>query len=278
MIALISIDPSFGNCVGLYKALSLRDDVCAVFEQKDEKGFHEKIPCTFGFKNIPPADKYVVVSSGAFLRAFTPKEKTSVILTDSYYLNHHKEFDYLLKGYSVFCMADLSKYCKVDHKLYYPPFEYDGKIVKNKELTIAHSPYNKIKREQKGTERIEDAVKDMDLNLDIIVDSSWDESILRKSKAHMFIDQIAMREYGYIGGMAKSGLEAITVSCLTFTSGEPVDGDIPAPPVEWIDNRTIINRLKSYIDNDSRIDARVKEQSDWSKEYLSYEFQSKYLV
>jgi len=277
MTVLISIDPSFGNCVGLYKTLSLNDDVVAVFRQRDPKGFSDKIPCVYGFDNIPNADRYYIVSSDAFTSTNTPKKKTTVILTDSYYLQYHKKINQILDGYRVFCMPDLSKYCTVEHKLYYPSFEYGGKIEKNDSLTLAHSPYSREKCGQKGTQKIEDAIEGLDIKLDVITGMSWEKAIDRKSHAHMFVDQIADRLFNYSGGLGKSGVEAMALKCLTFTSGGPIDGDIPAPPVEWIDKNTIAKRIKYYIDNDSRMIDKTQDQFDWYKEYLNYKFQASYL-
>lgn len=267
MISIISIDPSFGNCVGLYKALSLVDEVSTVFKQKDPKGFHKELPCVYGFDKIMESDHYFVVGAGAYVRLKLPKRKTTVILTDSYYLNNHKNID--LSGVRILCMPGLAKYGRYN-KLYYMPFEYNEGIVKNNEFTIAHSPYSDIKKRQKGTEIITDVCNGYDL--DIIADETWEDSIIRKSKAHIFIDQITERENGYIGELSKSGIEGMAVGCYTITSGIPVDGVIPAPPVVWADRNTLRRAIEGY---DSDI---ADSQKQWVDTYLNYEFQSKYLL
>lgn len=275
MIALISIDPSFGNCPGIYKALSKIDDVEAVFMQLDPKGFHEQIPHKIGFEHIPRVDHYYIVSSDAFMRLNLPRHKTTVILTDSYYLLNHKAINSHLEGCRVFAMADLAKYCRYD-KIYYPPFEYEGEVVKNETLTIAHSPYSMTKQKEKGTDIIVEACNGY--ALDIIMDATWEESIERKSKAHIFIDQVSEREFGYNGVLAKSGIEAMAVGCLTMTSGDAISGKIPKPPIVSINKSNINTKINSYIYRESRRESVSRVQTEWVKEYLNYTFQSQYLA
>ena len=284
MIALISKDASFGNCVGLYRALSRKDDVTAVFKEKDEKGFCRKIPYQIGYHNIPRnADEYIVVSGEAFIDTETVIPKNSrVILTDSYYLNNYERVNTTLNGHIVYCMADLQKYMDKESRVYYPPFEYNEEPVKNENLTITHSPYSDHKRVLKGTEHIEDALEDLSLvaefDVDIIEGKKWVEAIQRKSKAHLFVEQLADRGNGYNGTLAKSGIEAMAVGCMTFTSGYNYHNGIPMPPVEWIDFDTIYDKLLYYINNTDKREERIVEQKQWVKEYLNYEFQSEYLL
>lgn len=263
-VALISIDPSFGNCVGIYKALSLKHDVTCFFKQEDPKGFHTMLPwikMMSGF-NDANFDHYFVVSSDAYCRANTPPRKTTVVLTDSHFLKNHKTID--LSHTRVLCMADLVPYCKQYDKLFYHPFEWDEPYVKNKELTIAHSPYSKTKRVQKGTDFILSVVPDVD----VIMGVSWVESIRRKSKAHIFIDQV--ERVGYPGGIGKSGIEAMAVGCMTLTSGVSIDGEIPAPPVIRVSRGNLREKLQDI--------EYSTEQQIWVEDYLNYKYQSTYLL
>ncbi len=284
MIALISKDPSFGNCVGLYHALSLKDDVQAVFKEKDEKGFYKEIPYYIGYHKIPrDADQYVIVSAEAFMDTRDIIEEAMVILTDSYYLKHYELVNENLNGHVVYCMPDLMKYTDRECRTYYPPYEYDGEIVKNDKLTIAHSPYSDHKKILKGTQHIHDAFEDIshdvDFEYDIIMNAKWDESIKRKAKAHIFIDQLTDRGNGYNGALAKSGIEAMATECMTFTSGDNKHNkQIPLPPVEWIDFDNICDKLLFYINNDAKREERIIEQKQWVDEYLNYQFQSDYLL
>ncbi len=271
-IAIISIDPSFGSCPGLYKALRIDNEVQCFFEQKDEKGFSDFLLYEIGINNHEKYqfDHYFVVGAGAFCKVSLPRSKTTVVLTDTYFLKNHKTID--LSGVRILCMPDLIQYCKRYDKLYYPPFEWDEDIIKNEELTIAHSPYSEAKRVQKGTAIIEEVVED----LDIIMGVSWVESIRRKSMAHVFIDQVAEREYGYIGTASKSGQEAMAVGCFTLTSGIPVEGEIPPAPAIWVDKYNLDDKLLYYLVHG--YDDQVKDQKEWADTYLNYEFQSGYLL
>ena len=280
MIALISIDPSFGNCVGLYNALSLRDKVIAVFRQKDEKGFYKRIPHKLGFENIPKADHYFVVAGDTYVKVEAKLSgRVTVILTDSYYLNHSDEID--LSGCRVFCMPDLSHLCQYDHSIYYHPYEYHGSVVKNQNLTVAHSPYSKLKRITKGTEHIEDVIEDLskevDFNFDIICGDTWTGSIERKAPAHIFSDQRSTVDK-YDGTLAKSGIEGMAAECFTMTSGKGVSCDIPEPPVERIDYDNIYDKLLYFMINKHEREERAREQRQWVDKYLNYEFQSEYLL
>ena len=267
MIALISIDPSFGNCVGIYKSLLLYDEVTAIFRQKDPKGFHKHIPHMIGYENIPKADQYIIVSSHAYTEV---KDKVSgdvrVIVTDSFFMKN----DVDLSGVMVYCMPDLIHYCGYPYKPYYPPFEYPGPIIKNSIITVAHSPYSKGKASRKGTKHIIEAVKRLGVNMDLIVGVSWEESIKRKSKAHIFIDQIPDH---YIGGLGKSGVEAMAVGCLTMTSG--VEDDCP---VIRVTKDTLYDTLLLYITHPMQRDVMSYRQTMWVEKYLNYEYQGRYLT
>jgi len=280
MIALISIDPSFGNCVGIYKALSLRDKVVAVFKQKDEKGFHRQIPYVLGFENIPKADHYFVVSADAYVKIKDRLSKdVTVILTDTYFLKHSKEID--LSGCRVFCMPDLVHLCECDYTIYYHPYEHSGEIKKSDKLTVAHSPYSRLKRITKGTIHIVDAIEDLskevDFYYDVICDASWSESIERKSKSHIFIDQLADVS-NYDGTLAKSGIEAMAAECFTMTSGVGVTCDIPEPPFERIDYDNIYDKMLYFLRNNEEREHRAREQKQWVDKYLNYKYQSEYLL
>ncbi len=267
-VALISIDPSFGNCVGIYESLVLNHEVTCFFEQEDCKEFHYMIPWIEGMKRHREQhfDHYFVVSSDAYCQAKTPPRKTTVVLTDSYFLMNHKTID--LSHARVLCMPDLTFYCKRYDKLFYHPFEWYEPVVKNDELTIAHSPYSKLKCIEKGTDFILSVIPD----IDIITGLTWVESIRRKSKAHIFIEQVAEREHDYKGTLGKSGVEAMAVGCVTVTSGIPVDGEIPIPPVVRVNRQNFADKIKNiqYSDDDT--------QRLWVETYLNYQFQSTYLL
>jgi hypothetical protein len=265
-VALISIDPSFGNCVGIYESLRLKHDVMCFFIQEDPKEFHTMMPCIFGMSHYKrfDFDHYFVVSSDAYVQAKTPPRKTTVVLTDSYFLKNHKTIS--LKHVRVLCMPDLTEYCRKYDKLFYHPFEWHEPVIKNEELTIAHSPYSRVKQIEKGTEFILSVVPD----IDVITGLTWVESIRRKSRAHIFIEQVAERVNGYLGTLGKSGIEAMAVGCFTITSGYPVRGEIPMPPVMRVNRQNMARKLREIEYSD--------EQQRWVETYLNYEYQSTYLL
>jgi len=276
-IALIGIDPSFGNAPGIFKALSIYADVIPVFRQKDPKGMWKHLPALYGYENIPKADLYFIISGECFADLqeshFYPAR---IILTDSYYLNNYKELNKTLKDYTVYCMPDLMKYYGKTHSFFHP-FEY-GRVKKSGVLTICHSPYSTAKRRTKGTEIISRIVmemkRDIKLNYELIVRKSWIECLRIKSRSHLFIDQISQVD-GYGGAVGKSGVEAMAMDCVVFTSGDLIETDIPLPPVIKITAETLKDKLMEFIENR---DEQIEIQSEWVKKYCSYEFVGKHLL
>lgn len=288
-VAIITINLSFGNCVGLYKALSEEYDVTVFTRSRDQKGMVKEIPHHLGFSGINLGfDHYFIVSAAAFLRVhksriksiFRYKRKISVILTDSCYRVHHEYLNKLIHRYRLFVMPDLSYLCPFPHKIYYAPFEYIDSVNKNESITIAHSPHSASKRAIKGTEIIKQEVAKYNVNFSIIEGKSWREAIAEKSKAHIFIDQIAPNNGdGWHGGLGKSGIEAMAVGCATITSGDCFNhnGEIPPPPIVLADENTLYDVVGELLENTKHREEIATNQQLWVQAYLNYKFQSNYL-
>lgn len=283
-IALIAQDPSFGNCVGLYKSLSLNHDVTAIFDKRDKKKMWREIPHILNIRHRPKrVDHYIIVGAACFdiLKTIRPSflpqegnEQVTVILNDSRSYKHIEEVQHDLQNYRLICMADLAPFYNcVD--IYYHPFEYKGEIRKNKNITIAHSPFSRAKKFVKGTRwimKVVDAIGGVDL--DVIEGVSWRKSIERKSRAHIFIDQaIAPAENGYLGALGKSGVEGMATECLTMSSGRFWDerASIPTPPAISITRESLKSTLEYYIENKQERQEIALKQKQWVEEYLNYE-------
>lgn len=295
MIALISTDPTFGNCVGIYKAISKNNEVKAFFRYKDRKGVYMHIPCRTGFPKkykFRKYSRYIIVSSSMleYLNQNDPdlfikrrRGKITVILTDSHYRMYHERINPILEGLKVFCMPDQSIFCNVPYKYFYHPYEHEGLIKKNKQLTISHSPFSSNKLSQKGTHDIMCAVhniqNDHDIHFDLIMKNFWTTAIQRRSRSHIFIDKILPDQPdGYDGGLGKSGVEAMAAGCLTLTSGKFTDAEIPAPPVITVTPDDFEEKLRYYIIHDAERQEMAARQKEWVETYLNYEYQSKYLL
>jgi hypothetical protein len=293
MIAVVSTDPSYGNCVGLYHSLKKKDQVMSYFYLKDQKKMHKHIPHQLGLKDINlNAKAYFIVGTPTLVRLykkdFNPfngfrRKRVKVIITDSYYRKYYRDINPLLGNAKVFCMPDLAHLCDKEYKYYYHPYEHNGQIVKNERLTIAHSPFSIVKMKMKGTREIICVIyaiqKDYDIQFDLIRDVSWKKSIKRKSKAHIFIDQVTSGQgEGYLGGPGKSGIEAMAAGCFTMSSGTNKDGEIPAPPIERITTDNLESKLRYYIEHPEEREQKAMKQKEWVETYLNYEYQSNYLM
>lgn len=214
-------------------------------------------------------------------RLFNGYQNVHIVITDGKFARDPDYYNVAFKNLDVLTTA-----CKrhfrygLPTKTYYQPFDLSlFRQNKNKDLTIAHSPFVKKKFREKGTHKIIEATNGY--NFDLITGVSWNKCLRRKAKAHIFIDQIdhydkdkfKFRDPEYVWpALGKSGLEAMHLGCLTMTYGKGYDTDIPAPPVAWITEDTFENVLKFYIANDKQREELAERQYKWAMKYSSYDF------
>ena len=288
-ICIVCITPAFANAATLQRALNCQ----IVAEKFDFKGFHKMCTQPVGsIHTIPPAKHYIFAGSGVLLRvdAYRLEGRKSVIISDSHYLQHTKEIDKIIKDnrMEVSCMIDLWNVCRHDKRAYFQPFEqFDVDKTKSEILTICHSPSVKVKTNQKGSLNIAGVVKDIQSSRDVdyvcITDKTWSETIKEKASAQIFIDQLVMTNHydsmGYRGGIGKSGLEGMLLKCLTISSGEPIETDVPAPPYVVANTREELYLiLAHYIDNENDRNIMIQLQYDWASKYTSLENVAKRLL
>jgi hypothetical protein len=297
-VVLAANHPAYGNCVGIYKSLSFKYEVVGCFHVKRIPRGYAEIEKYTNFRRLGMVNhvqKYFVVGVPAFdlLKGMYPdifreggNPDVTVILTDSEYRTYHQLYNKILKNYRVFAMPDLGTLYPHPHKVFYHPYEGNGQYEKHSELTIAHSPSNEKKAILKGTIIITDIVnalhEELGVKYDLIVGETWREAIRRKSRAHLFVDQVIDKNrFGWSGGLGKSGVEAMAAGVLTFTSGMEglfPQNQIPKPPVVNVTADTLHDQLLYYIKHEDERIALAKEQQDWVKKYLNYEYQSEYLI
>jgi hypothetical protein len=275
-ICIICINVAFGNAAALQNVL----DCDIVIEKQEPKGYGTHLTKQpIGINNIPKADHYIFVGSGIMTRidTYSLKGRKTVLITDSHYLRETDLINSIIEeqGIEVFCMADLWDFCKFPKKMYVHPFvAIDLPAKKHSVLTISHSPFSENKKILKGTAGIELALGSIDVNhnYDCIVNSSWEDSLLRKSTSHLFIDQLCVNthldERKYKGGIGKSGLEAMLLKCLTISSGHPFDSDIPKPPYVTANTvKELTEKLTLYSKNKELRERVVSNQYEWAKKY-----------
>lgn len=283
-VCIVSISAAFANAGTLQQYL----DCDIALQHTDLKGFHGMLTKTpYGLGSVPEADHYIFAGAGVLLRTDVAKlkGKKTVIITDSHYLSHTEEIDKIISDndISVHCMIDLWEYCDAPNKTeYFQPFNDLGvDIVKNEKLTVAHSPFSEYKMILKGTKYIKEALSTVqennDIETDFIIDVSWRESILRKVKCQFFVDQLVLETHGgdlsYSGGVGKSGIEAMLLKCLVFSSGKSIDTGIPKPPyVEVNSVDELIEKLTHYIKNPLERDEKIEAQYQWAKKYTNVKY------
>jgi len=282
-ICVISIDPTFANGASVVNALREKTEVVAVFQKRDSKGMYKLCNADYGLENIPEVDQYIILGGGTLQRVVDKiGGKVKVVITDTRYRYATNEIDNLIEKVNaeVFCMPDLWHLCKFEKKAFYQPFNINWvKVRKLKQVTLCHSPYSDSKAKVKGTKYITKVFEYMkekySVDYHIIKGVSWNECLELKSYCQIFVDQFLRGEY--IGGIGKSGLEAMLLKCLTISSGKLVETDIPAPPVVWC-NRKLYDTIKKYTLNKKLRDETVAKQYRWAKKYTSFDFVSERLL
>jgi len=254
----VAHDATYGNAAEIAKALGCK---LTLFSE-DPKGMCKKYPYE---KTIQQADEYILV--GAFVirdlkESFYLNKKVKIILVGTAYRKNSRAMNRLFNkyGWEVFAMPELLKYNK-RAKVYYHPFDINIEVEKNEELTVSHSPGTPLKFKDKDTLFISEVIKRLGVSYDMIMGLTQEETIKRRAKSHIFVDQL---KYGY----GKSSMEAMLTGCLVIGGPSPnIDGQ---PPIVWVTEETLEDTLKYYINNPNERDKKIKEQYRWAKKNLSY--------
>jgi len=281
MIQLLAIDCTFGGFFNLVKALNLKTPTRGVVRQTDKKNMHLLCDCEIGWDKVKDEESIIIGSNALYEIHKKITKKITLIITDSFYLENHKEVNQIIKdrNINVFTMVDKGHLIDVELKPFFQPFDLSQtEIIKNNILTVCHSPWSEHKRKTKGSYKILESVSKFNVDYVEILGKSWHECLLEKAKSHIFIDQLVAQD-NYIGGLGKSGLEAMLLKCVVLTSGEYIENDyIEEPPVVWINGNNIEAKLKELIENKGLREEIINEQYEWAKKYTSYEFVANYIL
>lgn len=277
-ICIICIDTTFSGAAVLQREL----DCNIVTQLPDAKGYSKILTRKeLSFDNIPVAKHYIFAGAGVLTKVNLEDlpGKKSVLITDSHYLSNTKTIDQLIERYDiqVHCMADLWKFCKHEKKMYVHPF---GKLRESTgssdKFSICHSPYHKYYLNTKGSSEIQWAIDQLktyyDIHYKCLINMSWQDAIKAKAQCNFFVDQLAVGNHGgnaqYKGGIGKSGLEAMLMGLLTFSSGDVVESDIPcAPFVQVNDKYELYKKMNYYINAGGELDSLKHKQITWSNKW-----------
>ena len=252
---------------------------------------------TFGFDNLPDkGDILIMVSNFAYsailekrgMSYFDNFKTVKYIIGDSPFMrisfNVKGKMNYP-KNFELYILACMMQYkYDLEVKVFYPPVDvsFIG-IKKTKDLSVSHSPFVSEKYEEKGTKQIIKELKRRHINYDLILMAKWEDCVLRKSKTHIFVDQIDYNkpgavDIGWMGGVGKSGLEAMLLKCLVISCGLFKDyNGIPGPPIVACTKETFSEVLEEYMDS-KKIESKVAEQYEWAVKYLDPDYQARNIL
>lgn len=293
-------------------ALGLRNHIQlnVVYERKDPYGLdYPELDIEFGSPPQKPfkplaynGELLIIISTPTLNRLIKHRSKDFfnnwnrkiIIISDGWYMYEYgsnkimwKEFNELFNelGLEVWVTHDKLQFRKgLPTKDFYQPFDLSGfDLTKNNKLTISHSPFRERRKEVKGSLQIEATVKRLKVNYDEIVGLKWGECMKRKAKSHIFVDQIKSNKYihnelGWIGGIGKSGFEAMLLKSLLICRGKFEGIDIPVPPVAWCKSNTFEKVLKYYINNEKERNELIEKQYQWAIKYLNRDFCAKRII
>lgn len=309
-VTLLCVDAAGGHAVGLAAGMAPYCNLTAIWAWPGKhKLEHVYRGAVYGFDQVPDkGDLMIIVSCITYdlFAEFLRKErkqnirnflrgykKTKIIITDGPIMHYPSVYNAKFARYDVYATI-----CKRDFrngyptKDYYQPFDlsmYD--ITKGDRIVIAHSPFKKSKRKEKGTNIILGVIgelqKEYDFDFDLISNLPWSKAIERKARAHIFIDQVDHHGAGlqwpskdYVWpALGKSGIEAMHLGCLTITAGrEYVGQDMPYPPAAWTSKNTLAETLRYYLDNPGERIRLAGEQKLWATTYATHDYMARYVL
>ena len=163
-------------------------------------------------------------------------------------------------------------------------------VEKADQILLSHSPGAKLAEDSKGTAKIARVFQQLceahsGAQYEILSGLTNAECIRARARAHIFVDQIPALVPGYVskgvGGLGKSGLEAMASGCVTITSAEQLysASSFPSPPVLIARTEGELYRvIEDLIVHPSRRAAVQLEQTAWAREFVSPEFVAEHVL
>lgn len=219
--------------------------------------------------------KYVKES---FTKEFIKKNSNRIViyLTGSICYQNPPGINELLKIYGIkhkLCVPEFLDLFPGSQQVFHTVEFPNLQINKNKIFTVTHSSRgNDKKGSQIILEGIQKASKIVDFEFVDILNYSYDECINLKSKSHIFIDQIKQD----IGGIGKSGLEAISLDCITLCSVNKLNQNYQEskfypkhPIIDIQSSEDVCNEIVKLIQDKEYYNNILNQTKIWKK-YISY--------
>ena len=238
MISILARGPAFGAAYNVKKALSVMDATVLICAGADKwrswpKGTIDAIVTTENAERcaqVVRASRFVFLVGGSAVvvlgmlpgyEKWAPELNLAAWFTDTFYRRSYATTNALLhklgcKKY--FLLPDDVQYILSGIvPLYHPTsLAYPGN--QSGTLTIMHSPGLRSKRRQKGSDAIEQVIRELrakyKFNYQCLMGLQHEECLQQKRAAHIFIHALPT---GHTKGLAKSGLEAMASGAVTLS-------------------------------------------------------------
>lgn len=286
MTTLFATEAGSAHACELANGLEKYVDLTTVYHHKSAYGIDDIHPGLIGTGNLPKSGKLFILVGLALWDRFDRSilknyDRVVVIIPDGPFMRRQDYFNRALKDYDVFTTNCKYQFAQIPVKEYYQPFDINMDTTKHKELTIGHSVFAKSKEREKGSGEILKIIKNTGAEVDFIHDLNWYDNLERKAKCHIFVDQIDHFDadmFGWLGGIGKSGFEAMLLDCLVISWGKFKDRELPTPPIAWCTKDTFEEVLTYYIYNPKERDRKIRQQRRWANKYLNPDFCAKRIL
>lgn len=289
----ISIIPGAGHGCELVKAIRKYIDIQSIYFENDPYGLDFIDPGAMIIqRNFPQKGNKLIIMTAYVYRHledmygknyFKFFDEVTIIVPDGIIWTDPERFNRAWVNFKVF-----ATHCKIMYRgnyltrEYYQPFDlhYIYKT-KEKNLVVSHSPFSKEKEREKGTDYLRMLMKELNVEFRIFQNMKWLRCMQEKAKTHIFIDQIGLRTAlpkNWLGGVGKSGMEAMNLRCCTVSCGEFIGREIPAPPGAWGTNDNYKEKIKEVIMDKRLRKEYADRQYEWTRIYTNPDFQARRIL
>ena len=221
-------------------------------------------------------------------------KNVKIVIGDSPYCINHKKLNKIFEKYNieVFIMPDITDWCSIKYKPYYPPTQIikNPTTYKSSPFIITHIPGQKLKTNRKGSNEIKNMLDKLsskynDVQVIIQGTTKWKELIRIKQNTTLYIDQLVKgnkmsnpSRFGsieYEGGLGKNGIESMMLGIPTLTSGTGIGDGLP---MEWINMKNFEDTVCKFIENRNLLEDYRIAQQKWVVENCEISVVAKYIL
>lgn len=302
MIGIICMSPEFSAADQLHKAfLSQNIDSVLLYKDLDPygriTGTEEKTYVltkqnvkTWFKKLSKKHNRMIISSSGMFVQLcqqhpelmkwFSEKAytKPTVIMSGTMYRRYHKEINRMFDKLGITIRLSAPELVPLGKNVpYLLCHEYNNiDSTKPKKPIVCFSPGLGRREKRKGTiiieKGIELAKQKVDFDFDMVVGIPYKKCLLRKAKAHIFIDQIRPD----IGDVGKNGFEALALNCVVLCSVENFEKcdlgmfyPINSPFINIADANTLSTTIVRLLRYKAEYNVALEISRRW-KQFIGY--------